>query len=311
VRFRAARFAAAVAALWAAAAAAQTAQPAAPAASAAPGEELRRLCATIPMTPADAKELARRAECVLAGMLPSPNRYAEASALGKAALGRGEASGGLMMYLAFLANPANQYLRDGKVDAEAYRRLAARGVDQRKDQVEAIEALGVAAGRGHAAAAVALAGYFHDTLAPRNVARLGAITGLLQRGGSHNPLVERFAREADAVARQAGSTKASVRAFLETYGPAVAAARSGYQARNGGQVCEQPPQLEFVSSGDIADAQYLPLTGNLVEGSYLVKGSWAETWNFRACGKDVPVEVSFAADGWGGAISSVQPRKAD
>src|SRR5690606_19278192 len=139
-----------------------------------------------------------------------------------------------------------------------------RSLDQRKDQIEAIEALGVAAGRGHAAAAVALAGYFHDTLAPRNVARLGAITGLLRRGGSHNPLVERFAGEADAVARHAGSTKASVRAFLETYGPAAAAARSGYEAANG-TGCEQP-QLEFVSSGDIADAQYLPLAGNLVEG---------------------------------------------
>lgn len=289
--------------------AAGAAQPAAPAASAG-GEDLRKLCAMVSMTPADGQELARRAECVLAGILPSPNRYAEASALARAALGRGEASGGLMMYLAYLANPANQYLRDGKVDAQAYQRLAARTLAERKDQVEAIEALGVAAGRGHPAATVALAGYFHDTLAPRNVARLGAITGLVLRSGSHNPLVERFAREADAVARQAGSTKASVRAFLETYGPAAAAARGAAQAASGGPACEQP-QLQVVSSGDIEGPQYLPLTGNLVEGSYLVKGRWAETWTFLACGKEVPVDVSFAADGWGGAVSSVRARKAD
>jgi hypothetical protein len=32
-----------------------------------------------------------------------------------------------------------------------------------------------------------------------------------------------------------------------------------------------------------------------------VHGEWPEYWTFSACGDDVPVKVTFAADGWGGA----------
>ncbi|HET8746012.1 MAG TPA: hypothetical protein VFM98_10430 [Ramlibacter sp.] len=286
------------AALLAGGAQAQTA-PALP----APGAELKRLCETIAMTPADAREAARRAECVLAGAIPSLNRFEEARVFARWALSRGEPAGGLMLFLAFQNDPANQFLREGRVDAQAYARLAARSLAQRREQVDAIEGLGFAAGKGHPAAGPLLAAYFHDTVAPRNVARLGALTALLIRNGEHSPTIERFAREADAIARDAAGTKASPRAFFGAWGDALAAARQGYRAQSGGKAC-QDVQLKSVSATELQGAEFLPLTGTLVAESYLVRGQWSEFWSFRACGEEVPVKVDFAADGWGGATSS-------
>jgi len=295
--------------LLAAAAAASAQTPADADAKAKRAQELKRLCSLVSMNPADGREMARRAECVLSGVLPSTDRLGEARALSRAALQAGEPAGGTMLYLTFQADPANQYVKDGKFDADAYRRLAARPIKERRDQIDAIEALGGAAGRNNIAAGILLAGYFHDTVAPRNIARTGALAALLKRLGETGPLVERFAREADAIAK-AGTTHASVRAFMDTYPEAVAAARAGYQAQTGGKSCEKP-ELKSVSAGDVQGAEYLPLTGNLVKDTYLVKGEWTEYWTFRACGEEVPLKVSFAADGWGGATSSVAYNKGD
>lgn len=270
---------------------------------------LSKLCETISMNPADGREMARRAECVLSGVLPSADRLDETRIMARGAIKRGEPSGGLMLYLAYLADPHNQYLRGGRIDPQAYQRIAARTVDERKEQVEAIEGLGFAAGRNHAAAAILLAGYFHETVAPRNVNRVGAMSALLLRMGERTPVVERFAREADAVAR-VGPTKASLRVFFEAYQQAQEVVRASYAAQTGGKACEKP-QLKTLSSGDIQGAQYLPLEGNLVKDSFLVQGQWTEYWTFDACGTELPLKVAFAADGAGGATSDVRFNKGD
>lgn len=267
-----------------------------------PGEELRRLCATVSMRPADALEMARRAECILSGVLASENRIAESRMLARAAMKAGEPTGGLMLYLVYLQDPAWNPVRDGKLDAQAYQRLAARNGFERQEQIEAIEGLGFAAGKNHAAAGMLLANYFHDTVAPRNVSRMGALAGLLVRNGEKNAIVDRFAREADVIART-GPTKASARAFLEAYRNAAATATAAYAARKGGQACAAV-ELKSLSSGDIDGPAYLPLKGTLVADSYLVKGTWSESWNFQGCGEDLPVKVTFVADGWGGATST-------
>ncbi|MFI4926575.1 MAG: hypothetical protein ACHP7E_02660 [Burkholderiales bacterium] len=291
--------------------AAAAARAEAPAPSSPPGPDLRGLCETVSMNPADGKELARRSECVLSGVLPSTDRIAEARMLAKAALAAGEPSGGLMLYLVFQADPSNQFVRGGQADPQAYRRLAARSLQQRQEQVEAIEGLGFAAGRNHAAAGVLLASYFHDTVAPRNVQRTGAMTALLLRNGERTPLVERFAHEADAIVRVDPGTQASVRGFMETYRQAVDVVRSAYASQAGaGRTCAAP-QLTSVSAGEIQGAQYLPLQGNMVRDSYLVQGDWTESWTFQACGQEIPVKVGFAADGWGGTTSSVHINQGD
>jgi hypothetical protein len=138
---------------------------------------------------------------------------------------------------------------------------------------------------------VLLAGYFHQTVAPRNVARLGALSALLARNGEHGPIVERYAREADVIAKTAGSTKTSVRSFFETYQQAAPVARNAYAAQTGGKSCEKP-ELKSLSSGEIQGAEFLPLQGTLVKDSYLVKGQWTEFWTFQACDQEVPLRWS-------------------
>jgi hypothetical protein len=301
---RARSFATAAAALSVLAAAAQG-----PAQVPQPSPELRKLCEALPTTPAEGREMARRAECVLSGVLPSANRLDETRTLARGAMKAGDPVGGLMLYLAYLADPRNQYLRDGAIDAQAYQRIAARSMEERKEQIEAIEGLGFAAGKNHPGAVLLLAGYFHETVAPRNVDRVGALTDVLVKMGARAPVYERFGREADLVAK-AGPTKASLGAFFAAYRQAQEVVRSAYAAQSQGKTCDKP-ELKTVSSGDLEGAQYLPLEGPLVKDSFLVKGQWAEYWSFAACGTELPVKVAFAADGAGGATSDVRFNKGD
>ncbi len=283
---------------------AQSEAPAAPPAE----DELRRLCPTISMTPADGREMARRAECVLSGVLPSADRWREARDLGRRALAAGEPLGGLMLYMAWQQDPANNATRDGKLDPEAYRQLAARSGAQRQEQIEAIEGLGAAADQGSFAAGLLLLTYFHDTVAPNNVLRVATTAKLLLRKGQHHPAVERMAGEAEAIQKNASGTNASVRSFFGAYHDANAAAEEGYRSQSGGRSCSAL-QLQSASAGEVQSPEYLPLKGAVVARSYLVRGHWSEFWTFRGCGEEVPVKVDFVADGWGGAGSRASYNK--
>jgi hypothetical protein len=282
----------------AAAAAQGQAAPAAPAATAA--QDLPTACAASPADPKEAAAQALRAQCLLAGLVRSTQPFTEARQLAREAMRQGDANGGLLLYVAYSTDPANTFVRDGKPDLATYRRLAARSLDERRDQIEAIDALGYAAGKGNAQATLMLARYFQDTIAPLNTSRVREATGLLMRTGMRSELNDRMLREASAINDAAPRTKASVRAFLDAYRPATAAALKGHAVQTKGVSCEQAT-LQSVSSGDIRGEQYLPLKEPLVANTFLVKGSWTEFWLFSACGEDVPVQVTFEADGNGGA----------
>ena len=271
-----------------------------PVAPVAPVVDMRKVCATLPAEPTEARALAQRSQCLLGGLIPSERRFAEARELARKAMQQGEPAGGFVLFMAFSNDPANAIRQDGKVDLEAYRRLAARPVTERGEQVEAIEGLAFAAGKGHPGAGVLLANYFYDTVAPRNVSRTRAMVDLLARKGQRNALMDKMGREASTIEKAAPATKASVRSFLDAYRAAVAAAHTGYAVQTAGGKCDNV-ELKSASSGDIQGAEYLPLKGTMVADSYLVKGQWTEFWTFTGCGQEVPVKVSFVADGWGGS----------
>lgn len=276
------------------------AQSSAPAAAPAAGNtDMRKLCAVLPAVPTEPRAIAERAQCVLQGLVPSDNRFTEARQLARKAMELGEPGGGFLLFLAFTNDPAWRVQRDGKVDLEAYRRQAERPVAERRDQVEALEGLGFAAGKGHLGAGVLLANYFYETVAPRNVSRVRAIVDLLARKGHRNPLLDRLGRESTTIEQSARGTKASVRSFLDAYRGATTAALAGHAVQTAGK-CEKA-ELKSVTAGDIQGAEYLPLKGPMVTESYLVKGQWTEFWTFTACGEEVPVKVAFTADGWGGS----------
>jgi len=289
--------------LLACAAAAAQAQQAADA-----GDALREPCKAVPEAPQAAREFAIRAQCVLLGAVPSADRIGEARTLARRAMQMDDPAGGFLLYVAFVNDPANAYAADGRIDMAAYGQLAARGLPQRLDQIEAIEALAFAAGKGHVNAGLWLASYFHETVAPGNVLRLAAMADLLVKGGEKGPLLERLVRESEAVGKAAPGTQASTKVFLQAYQHGVAAAKSGYGVQTSGRQCEQV-RLRQVSAGRINDAQFLPLKGTMVANSYLVRGQWTEYWTFQACGEEVPVKMNFRADGWGGSTFTAEHNK--
>lgn len=283
---------------------------AAPAAPAAAPVDMHKLCADLPAQPTEARAIAQRSQCVLGGFIPSDRRFAEARELARKAMDLGEPAGGFLLFLAFANDPAYAFRQDGKVDLDAYRRLAALPLERRAEQVEAIEGLGFAAGKDHVPAAALLANYYYETVAPRNVARVRAIVDLLARRNQRHPALDKIAREALAIERTAPATRASVRTFFDAYRAATAAALAGHAAQTAGGKCEQA-DLKAVSASDIRDARYLPLKGPMVAGTFLVKGSWNEFWTFAACGQEVPVKLAFEADGWGGATFSAAHNKGE
>lgn len=275
---------------------AQAAAPGGPGASA----ELQVTCASVGAAEPNARLLAVRAQCILAGVIPSPSPYTQARELARESLRQGDPAGGFMLYVAYVTDPASSYVRDGKVDDQAYRRLAAQPVDQRQGQAEAIEGLAFAASKGHVNAGLAMTSYFYETVAPRNVSRARAMAQLLAQSGERSAGLDKQLREAGTVEKSAPATKASVRSFLDAYRIATAQALVGHRAQKPGQECRQV-RLKSVSSGEIENAEYLPLRPAMVANSYLVRGQWAEFWTFDACGEEVPVKVAFQADGWGGS----------
>ncbi len=274
------------------------AAPPAPAPQAAQ-PELPQACAQLAPEARDGAALALRAQCVLTGLLPSQRRWEQARELAGEALRAGEPRGGLMLYLAFSTDPRNSFMDEGKPDMEKYRALARRPLAERQEQVEAIEGLAFAAGRGNLTAMQLLAGYFYDVTAPRNVQRVRETAGLLQRNGVRTELNERMLREAAVVDDRAAQTKASLRVFFDAYRVATAEALKIRQGA-GAPACDKATLLG-VRSSDLLQAQYLPLKDRLVTDTYLVKGAWTEAWTFDACGQQVPVRLTFEADGWGGS----------
>ena len=267
---------------------------------------LQKDCDALPAAPAASRELAVKSQCVLAGALPSTSRYAEARELARQSMALGDPAGGFLLYLVFASDPDNSYLRNGKPDMETYRRLGARPLDERRDQIEALDGLAFAADKGHVSAAVTLATYFYETTAPRNVTRVRSVTALLLRNGQRTPAVERLASQSATVEQIAPDTKASLKAFLDALQGAAGAAGFAYLQMNDGKPCARPI-LKSVSSGELKSAEYLPLTHRSMQNTYLVKGEWTERWTFAACGQDIPVNVAFRADGWGGASFAASP----
>ena len=267
---------------------------------------LQKECDALPAAPTTNRELAAKSQCVLVGAVPSASRYIEARELARQSMALGDPAGGFLLYVAFASDPDNTYLRDGKVDMETYRRLGARSLEQRRDQIEALDGLAFAAAKGHVNAAVTLATYFYETAAPQNVTRVRGITALLLRSGERTPVVERLASQAAAVAQIAPDTKASLKAFLDAVQAAAGAAGVAYLQMNDGKTCARPT-LKSVSSGELKSAEYLPLTQRSVQNTYLVKGEWTERWTFATCEQEIPVNVTFRADGWGGASYAASP----
>jgi len=267
-----------------------------------PTQDPPRACklANVVAEAGDARGEAVSAQCLLMGVVRDTQALQHARELARASMQLGDAAGAYMLYVAFLIDPANSYLRDGKPDIKAYSALASRPLSARADQVEAFDALGFAATRGHDKAVLSLATFFYETVAPNNVARLRDVIGALRKNGESSPALLQFQQRAGQIVA-AGNTKVSVKAFADAYVPTLALAQSADAAKAGGKRCEEV-RVAGIDSGDVRDAEFLPLQSPMMKDTFLVRGSWDEVWTFAGCERSTRVLVHFSADGWGGAV---------
>lgn len=196
-------------------------------------------------------------------------------------------------YLTVLTDPALSYMVGGKPDKGRYDALAARPVEARVAEIEAVDMLARAAQTGHRDSQISLAAYFFDTLGEGN--RGKARTLYTQIPGLPEPVV----RARDALARAerqiADASPLTVKLMFEAQkGGAVTAA-------DGSPGCQDVRLASTTARGPLQEAVYLPHTHPWVQRSYLVRGHWEEDWRYSVCGKPVVVRMRFDADGMSGA----------
>lgn len=244
------------------------------------------------------------ASCFLTGTVATAgDRLDAARAAARQAIALGAAGGGTALFTAFSVDPRFGPLgADGQPDAAKRAALAAQPAAERKLQSEAWTGLSIALEQGEPMATSFGIAALADTSAPGNLERLLALAGRSQA------IAQRFAAQVkSAQSFQAlGGTHASLRAASEARRAALAAAKVG-ALRDGAVACEEI-ELARIQPGDgPAEASYLPVMIGPLKNAYLVSGQWEERWVFSACGRDVPVQVTFQADGWGGATSTASP----
>ena len=250
----------------------------------------------------DAFGAVTRAECLITGAEKADEPIALARQLARSAQAKGSVAGGFVLYEIFLLDPKYSYSPGGKVDMNKYNALAATPVAQRGEQIEALNGLASAVTLGHQRAVSGMLGYLIATEAPRNLDRVIGLVALMQRSKVPSPKALAGDVQLAQQIKQLGTTQTSVTTFKNTYSSALLAAALQIRGIKSDGSCDvKDIKLTHLDGGEpIANADYLPLDKPL-EHSYLVQGSWAESWTFSGCDKTVTVTMAFTADGWGGA----------
>lgn len=243
------------------------------------------------------------ASCVLVGTVETTDRFDAARDSARRAIALGAATGGTALFTAFVVDPRFAVLGpDGQPDPARKAALAAQPASRRLLQSEAWTGLSIALDGNDPMAAGFAIPALASTSAPGN---LGRLISLADRSPA---TAKRFADIVDSARRflTLGGTHAALRAAQAALPAATSAARAG-ALRDGIGSCENVDLLRM-NPGDVpTDATYLPVKTGPLMNAYLVSGQWEERWVFTACEREVPVQVSFRADGWGGATAAASP----
>jgi len=211
---------------------------------------------------------------------------------------------GVLLEQIYLINPANRFLVDGKRDMEKYNALARRTLEQRAEQVEALEALAASAQAGFVPARLLLSTVLFDSGAGTAEKICSLLAGI-------NDLPERFQKylTISQQVAQLGPTRASPKLVMEASqgaaeGAMGQASRAGIQQR---AACKDFKVLKFLGATPIDHATWLPLTQPLLANTYPLTGAWSEDWSVSLCGRVSTVNIQFTADGMGGANFHMGP----
>src|SRR5688572_2724866 len=244
-----------------------------------------------------------RAECLITGAEKAEQPFVLARDLARNALKSGFAPAGFTLHMAFSLDPKYRYHGpDGKADNARYAALAALPISARGEQVEAFDGLARAMSAGHVNASLMALAYLSDSSAPGNIDRLVNLGAILNKHKVQ--LTEQLTatvRVAQEIQRF-GKTHASVSAFRNAYTTAFGSALFQINDLGKQSPCDAKEiKLTQVAAEPVRNAEFLPISKAPLANTYLVRGSWNESWTFSGCQKTVTLRMEFTADGWSGA----------
>lgn len=228
----------------------------------------------------------------------TPATLQEAREWARKALAKGDQRAALYLAKAYLTDPNNRFIVDGKADHVKYDALAHRSLVQRADQIEALEALAGAAGAGFIPARLLLATLLYEQSGGMPAER---VAQLLQGLQQLPPVYQTLLKTTQQVLAL-GPTHASPKMVTDALKSVSIGAMA--QAQHSGKdvaACKdyRPITISHVTS--LEDAEWLPLKHPLIVNSYPLKGRWTEEWTVMVCNTPYSVRMQFQADGLGGA----------
>jgi len=233
-----------------------------------------------------------------------PVNFTEARSWTRKAIDGGDQRAGYVLWQAYSLDPANQFIVNGKADSVRYNAISRRGIAERSDQVEAIDALAGAAAAGYVPARLMLATLL---LEQSGAGTTRQIRSLLQGIPDLPPNYQKYLALAQQV-ETLGPSRAAPKVIAEAIpvvmtGAALMAERSG--TPNATQ-CKDFRLMAIKGVSAIGDAVWLPLRQPLVANTYPLRGQWTEDWHVFFCGEERVVRLQFDVDGMGGAYYKVK-----
>jgi len=165
--------------------------------------------------------------------------------------------------------------------------------------------LGTALGAGNGPAVLSVLSYLTQTTAPGNLERTINLAASAQRANLQLPQFLLADVQLAQQIKRLGGSQASVRTFKDAYRSALMAAVGQIRGGKSEGACDAKDiriaRVENIEP--VLDAAYLPLNRPLAN-TYLMQGTWSESWVFAGCDQTAIVKMTFKADGWGGAFFS-------
>ena len=229
----------------------------------------------------------------------TPVNLQQARDWARRAVSKGDLRGGLYIAHAYLADPNNRFIVDGKSDHAKYAALAQRTIAQRAEQIEALEALAGSAQAGFAPARLLLGTMLYEQSGGLPAERVS----LLLNGLKDVPPIHQTLLKNTNQVLTLGPTHASPRLVADALRTAMMGAM-GQATRAGVKdlaACNDFKPVKISHVTPLQDVEWLPLKHPLLANTYPLKGHWTEEWTVILCNTPYTVHMQFQADGQGGA----------
>lgn len=235
----------------------------------------------------------------------TPANLQEVRDWARKALSKGDQRSGFYLARAYLADPNNRFIVDGKADHTKYEALAKRTLPQRAEHIEALEALAGSAQAGFNPAKLLLATLLYEQSGGSPSER---VVQLLRSVPELPPMYQTLKKNTEMVLAL-GPSHASPKLVTDALMTALLGAL-GQAQRNDLAACKDVKPVRISGVTPLQEVDWLPLKHPLIANSYPLKGHWTEDWTVMLCSTPYTVHMQFQADGLGGAYHTTQAQRA-